>query len=80
MVSKISISIFQALKSDKFKRSFENQSKIIYTHRIQKLNEILAFQINFKNSKYVIDTVNLLTLNERMANVGMIGFCDTVTI
>ena len=48
MVSKISISIFQALKSDKFKRSFENQSKIIYTHRIQKLIEILAFQIKLK--------------------------------
>ena len=40
---KISKSIFQALKSDIFKRSFENQSKIVYTHRIQKLNEIFSF-------------------------------------
>ena len=72
---KISISIFQALKSEKFKRSFENQSKIIYTHRIQKLNEILAFQIKFLNSKYVIDTVNLLTLNETFEL-----WCETVFV
>ena len=42
----------------------KNNLKSLKPKRIQKLNEILAFQIKFLNSKYVIDTVNLLTLNE----------------